>query len=266
MQIDWFTLAAQIVNFLILLYLLKRFLYQPILNTMDQREQSIADRLKEAEQKRAEAEQEAASYHRQQQELQEQRQQKMAEIQQDVEAQRKKLFEAAKQEIQSRKQDWQEALQREQENFLQELRLRVGQQAVEVARHAFKDLADARFEQQVAEKFIARMQTLDVSEKAEISDSIRKSNQNIMIRSTFELPEDLQRRISQELRNQVGGEDHFEPQFETSDDLISGIEMQVSGHRVAWTIRDYLDDLESQITHELERQGEPSKQEDEHGS
>ncbi|NLX99005.1 MAG: hypothetical protein GXY83_22905 [Rhodopirellula sp.] len=34
MPIDWFTVAAQVVNFLILVWLLKRFLYKPILHAI----------------------------------------------------------------------------------------------------------------------------------------------------------------------------------------------------------------------------------------
>jgi F-type H+-transporting ATPase subunit b len=42
MLIDWFTVAAQIVNFLILVWLLKHFLYKPILDAIDAREKRIA--------------------------------------------------------------------------------------------------------------------------------------------------------------------------------------------------------------------------------
>ena len=55
MLIDWFTVAAQAVNFLILVWLLKRFLYKPILGAMDAREQRIASRLRQAETEKAEA-------------------------------------------------------------------------------------------------------------------------------------------------------------------------------------------------------------------
>ena len=48
MLINWFTVAAQVVNFLILLYLLKRFLYRPILGAMEERERRIASAMEEA--------------------------------------------------------------------------------------------------------------------------------------------------------------------------------------------------------------------------
>ena len=62
MLIDWFTVIAQIINFLVLVALLKRFLYGRIIKAMDQREEKIAFRLADAERKRNEAEQEAQAY------------------------------------------------------------------------------------------------------------------------------------------------------------------------------------------------------------
>ena len=38
MLIDWFTICAQALNFLILVWLMKRFLYKPILHAIDERE------------------------------------------------------------------------------------------------------------------------------------------------------------------------------------------------------------------------------------
>ena len=52
MLIDWFTIGAQALNFLILVWLLKHFLYQPILNAIDEREKRIAKELADAVAKR----------------------------------------------------------------------------------------------------------------------------------------------------------------------------------------------------------------------
>ena len=58
MLIDWFTVAAQVINFLILVWLLKRFLYKPILRDIDAREQRIEAQLADADATKAEAQQE----------------------------------------------------------------------------------------------------------------------------------------------------------------------------------------------------------------
>ena len=51
MSVNWFTVAAQVVNFLILVWLLHRFLYGPIIAAMDRRERRIAERLQDAQRK-----------------------------------------------------------------------------------------------------------------------------------------------------------------------------------------------------------------------
>ena len=55
MLIDWFTVGAQALNFVILVWLMKRFLYKPILGAIDAREIRIARELANADTKEAEA-------------------------------------------------------------------------------------------------------------------------------------------------------------------------------------------------------------------
>ena len=47
MDVDWITVAAQIANFLVLVWLLKRFLYGPVILAMDERDARIAGELRE---------------------------------------------------------------------------------------------------------------------------------------------------------------------------------------------------------------------------
>jgi len=52
MHIDWFVFFAQIVNFLLLVWLLKKFLYGRIINAIDTREAKIKATFEEAEKSR----------------------------------------------------------------------------------------------------------------------------------------------------------------------------------------------------------------------
>lgn len=265
MQIDWFTVVAQIVNFLILLYLLKRFLYGPIVETMDRREQEIANRLQEAEEKRSEAEQQQERYRRQRQELEQERDEKLAAVQDQVEARRSELLEEAHQEVDRKKQDWQAALQREQDAFVRELSQQVGRQAGTIARRALHDLAGVQIERRMADLFVARLKELEPAERTEIAESIQRSGQGIVIRSTYDLPQETEQRIAEALKTQVLGDKDLDARFETSPELISGIEMQVDGYQVAWTIEGYLAGLEEQIRQLVEQRSRQAR-EGEHGS
>ena len=55
MLIDWFTVGAQALNFLVLVWVLKHFLYKPILDAIAAREKGIAAKLADADAKTKEA-------------------------------------------------------------------------------------------------------------------------------------------------------------------------------------------------------------------
>ena len=73
MLIDWFTIGAQVLNFLILVWVMKRFLYKPILVAIDKREARIAAELADADAKKAEAQQESETFKRKNDEFDRQR-------------------------------------------------------------------------------------------------------------------------------------------------------------------------------------------------
>ena len=48
MELDWTTFLLEVINFLILVWLLKRFLYQPVLEVIGKRRQKIQAELLQA--------------------------------------------------------------------------------------------------------------------------------------------------------------------------------------------------------------------------
>jgi F-type H+-transporting ATPase subunit b len=87
--IDWFTVGAQIVNFLVLIALLKYFLYGRIIKAIDEREKKIASRLEDAEQKKKEAEQEGEAYRTKNQELDAMGERIVAQVREEAETHRR---------------------------------------------------------------------------------------------------------------------------------------------------------------------------------
>lgn len=263
MQLDWFTLVAQVVNFLILLYLLKRFLYGPIVEAMEQRDQKIKARLQEAQEKRSQAEEQAEQYQQQRQELEAMRTERMTDLKREIEQRRKELLHQAQAEIQEQKKDWQTALQQEQDAFLQDLYQQLGDEATEIARRALKDLADLEVEQRVAALFYKHLQELDPDHKSDIGNALRSSKDKAVIRSAFELRQKTQQSLIQQVQEQLLDGDAFDPDFQTSPELISGIELKVDGYQVSWNMHDYLIGLRSRVRQSIRQEiGEPQESED----
>jgi F-type H+-transporting ATPase subunit b len=253
-QISWFTLGAQIVNFLILLFLLQRFLYGPIVKAMEDRETLIASRLEDAEEKRGEAEKEAERYRQQQQELKLEEERISARAEKEVAEQRKKLLEKVRAEAEDTEKHWHEAIQEERDRFLRDLRERASEQVVDMLRQALLDLADADLEQQMVDVFTERLGELGGPDKQDVAESIQKSGGRVVIRSAFSIPEEARKTLVEIVVDRILDGSEVQVRFEVSPDIICGIELQADGRLVAWSIEDYLDSVEEHVRQTLEQE------------
>ncbi|MDJ0737783.1 MAG: F0F1 ATP synthase subunit B [Nostocaceae cyanobacterium] len=248
MEIDLFTFIAQIVNFLILVVLLLRFLYRPIVQAMDRREETIRDRLLEADAKRQTAQQEAERYQQMQQELKQRQQQMLAEVKAEVEKERAVLMQQIREEVEATRSVWQTTISRQQDAFLRELRYRATLQIKTVIRRVLRDIADVNLEKQIIETFITRIQNLSADERQQLSTAIASQNHNsgVAIYSAFEIPPDSRQKIIQVLRDHLLKD--VELQFETTPHLICGIELRATGQKLAWSLENYLDTFEENLS------------------
>jgi F-type H+-transporting ATPase subunit b len=252
MLIDWFTVAVQIVNFLILVFLLKYFLYGRIIKAMDEREQRIAARLHEAEHQQQEAEAEAASYQQKQQALESKRAELLAQAREDADTQRQELLATARQEVESMQARWHKAVRDEKDAFLRNLRQRASQQTLAMARRTLMDLAHADLEQQMMAAFVEQLQTLDADVWEALAKSQQDSQQPLVVHSAFEVPPAARQQLRHLLQERLG--ETVTVRFETAPEVICGIELQTDGRKIAWSLEHYLEALEESLATAFEEE------------
>lgn len=251
MLIDWFTVAAQVVNFLILVFLLKHFLYDRILQAMDKREERIQNRLDEARTKKEEASQEAESLRRERSELEVKRTDMVAAAKEEAERERKRLVQEGRDRVASMRRDWQASLDREKEAFTRELRRRAGREVYAVCRKALRDLADARVEERMVQVLLERLAGLNDEERDAMARAARENGNRVRVRSGFDMPSGLKEKLTREIHEHWGGE--VEVVYETDGDMGPQIEMGMSGRKLSWGFDDYLDELEERTRAALEQ-------------
>src|SRR5471032_1139093 len=96
MLIDWFTVGAQALNFLILVWLMRRFLYRPILNAIDAREKKIAAELADAAAKKLEAQKDRDEFQKKNMDFDQQRAALLAKATDDAKAEGRRLLDEAR--------------------------------------------------------------------------------------------------------------------------------------------------------------------------
>ncbi len=252
MHIDWFVFLAQIFNFLLLMYLLKRFLYGRIIKAMDDREAKIAARFAEAEELKVKANEEAELYEKRNQMLNEKKDVMLNEATMAADAKRKELMEKVRVEVEQVKTRWQDMLAREQDAFLYDLRQRAAKQLYATARKALSDLADADLEGRIVDEFIRRIKSLDAEKSLQMRQAIRGSGNRVTIQSAFGIPETRQSQIEEVLKNQITN--GFTIRYQREPDIVSGIELRVNGHKIAWSLNEYLETLVESLTETLQRE------------
>jgi F-type H+-transporting ATPase subunit b len=243
MLIDWFTVAAQALNFLILVWLMKRFLYKPVLNAIDAREKGIAAELANADTKKAEAQKEHDEFRQKNMEFDQQRAGLMSEATGEAQAEGQRLLEDAQQAAETASSKRREALRAEERNLHQAISRRTQREVFAIARKALTDLATVSLEERLSEVFTRRLREMDGKPKAALGDALKTASDPSVVRSTFDLPADQRTAIQNALNETFSAAVRI--RFETAPDLIGGIELTANGQKVAWSIGDYLASMES---------------------
>ena len=252
MLIDWFTVGAQALNFVILAWLMKRFLYKPILTAIDAREKRIASELAAAGRKKIEAQQERAEFQKKNDDFDKQRDALLEKAAGDASAERGKLMEAARQSANALTATRRDDLAREATALAQSVRQRAQVEVFAIARRTLADLAGAGLEAGACQVFIGRLHGLEGQPRNDLAAALAGTHDGVLVRSAFELPSAQRLAIHTAIADDFGVE--LELRYETAPALVSGIELVAQGRKVAWTISDYLASLEQGVSDVLKAQ------------
>jgi F-type H+-transporting ATPase subunit b len=250
MLIDWFTVGAQALNFIILVWLLKRFLYQPILNAIDAREQRISAQLADAQAKKAEASAEREQFQRKNEALEQQRAILLSKATEEANAERQRLIGEARAAAEALSVKRQAALRDDAANLSHAIRCRTQQEVFAIARKALSDLATSGLEERICEVFARRLGILDGKTKQDLAVALKTSAEPALVRSALELPAAQRAALQSALDETFAAEVPL--RFEVAPQLVSGIEFVVGGQKIAWSISDYLASMEKGVGEFLE--------------
>ena len=237
MSIDWITVAAQIANFLVLLWLLKRFLYRPILDGIDAREREIAERMSEATHIRESAQATEKDYQAQIASLRQGREGLIEESRQAAKAERDALLAEARAQITAERQEREKQRAEEVLRYSRELHDTGAQALLSLTRKALSDLSDETLEQRIVSQAAAK--------SAELSEQLKQAaggHTNAKITTQYPLPQDLQDKLVAEFEQQAlpncGLTFHVDPE------QSPGLSLRLGGAQLGWTVDSYMNGLD----------------------
>lgn len=248
MLINWFTVAAQIVNFLVLVALLKKFLWGRFVAAIDEREKRIAARLTDAENKNKEADllkQEAraavATVRQKHDEI-------ILAAQHEAEQERSAMIQRARDEVRGFETRWHEDVEREQAAFLNALKSRAAAEMFSVIRRALEDLACSSVQECATRTFVQKLKQL---EAPALRDLVGKQ---LTVLSAQPVPDADQHQIRAALEERLGAPVPL--QFQRAITMPWGIELRGNGRRIGWTPDSYIESLEENLKEALEHRAD----------
>lgn len=244
MNIDWFTVVAQILNFLILVWLMKKFLYLPVLKAIDERESKITSQLNDAAARKEEAERSKEEFRKKNEDFENQRIALLNKAEEEAKKEQLRLLNGARQEAVQLRQKLQEDLKEEQQRLNREVSYRIQKEVFDLSRKVLNDLASVNMEQQIVEVFVKRLEEMNESEVGKIITAFKLSDVPALVKTSFAVPSKEKEAIEAALRK-------IYPQgklkYEVVEAQMVGIELIVNGIKIGWSVEDYLSLIEQHL-------------------
>lgn len=242
MAIDWFTVAAQIVNFLILVWLLKKLLFRPIMNAMERRELGISGRLRQAHEQMAEAEVLQEQYRKQLQQLQVEKDGILAQAREEAEREKTVMLQRLNDEVQHKKAQFEEEIWQQQQELGVQISLALAEKTLLLSDRLLTQLADQTLEQRIIEHFLGHLETLPQTERTRIKQALEQHGASVF--TALPANEATRQKLQQWFNDFAPG---CRLTINQRDSLICGIALEAGGRSWEWTIERYLGELETEL-------------------
>ncbi len=239
MLIDWWTVGAQLLNFVILLVALRYLLFDRIVSAMDEREERIASRERRAAEAEEEAEEAARRHEEVTARLEREKGEVLAEARREADGRRQELLEEARTEVEEREDRWRRSLRDRQERLVEHLARTAGEQAIDVARRALTDLGDVDLEERVLDRFVNRLDRLGDDERQPMAEALSEADV-VEVRTAFEVPDAARKGLADALA-ELATDGIGELRWDRDPQLVTGVLVEAGARTVGWSVDGYLD-------------------------
>jgi F-type H+-transporting ATPase subunit b len=236
-ELDWTTFLLEVINFLILVWVLKRFLYQPILNVIEKRRQKI-----EADMDQAAAGQEEAKALKNQYETrlvdwEQEKRGAFDALEQQLAQERSNKLRQCDDELEQHRLKHKARDQQQQTMWRSQAEVKALRLGSAFAARLLTGLTGPELDMRLQQLFIEQLALLPEDSLRQLREGWQDSDSSVDVLSAMPLDSARQRAIRQALELKLGASDgHW--QFIQDESLIAGLRVSIGG----WTLDANLHD------------------------
>lgn len=238
MELDWTTFLLEIVNFLILVWILKRFLYKPVMTMIDQRRASIQKKVDEASALHTEAESLKSRYQERLTQWEEEKNNLRNTLHKEIETERKQLMEQLGKSLEDEKKKAQILIERRaNEEFINKEKLAI-QQGTLFCSRLLARLAGPELENAIVQLFLEELDNLSTEQQRLLKTACKNETTPARIFSAYELSIANREHIENALHRAIAR--GIQVEYRQDASLISGLRIQIGSRYLGANLRDEL--------------------------
>jgi F-type H+-transporting ATPase subunit b len=238
LELNWSTFLLEILNFLVLVWILKRFLYQPVLDVIARRRAAIENKLAEAEQLHTDADALKDQYENRLSSWQQERQQEMDKLRHEIEASRLQQLGDLKQELAQEEEKMRVAGSRKEKQLLREIEQRALHQGAEFASRLLAEAAGPELENRLFDLLLDGLSTMPADQISVLDSNWGESPESILVSSAYALADD-KRHLLEDILTRVTGLS-VPVHYEQDTELLSGLNIAIGAWVLQLNVRDEL--------------------------
>ncbi|HVA76908.1 MAG TPA: F0F1 ATP synthase subunit B [Candidatus Binataceae bacterium] len=247
MSFSWTTFALQAVNFLVLVWLLKRFLFKPVAAIIAQRKDEISRALADAESLRQRAEQARKDFESRQAEIEAGRQEIIDRARAQIGDERARMIEDARADIEKLKAAARTRVDEERETAAREVFARSIQIAVRLAQRLLEQFSAPRLEELFLDRVLDHLDHLSAAERTALLGEFGRDGARLLVTTAHPLSSDAESKWRATLGERLGARAQIA--FATDKELIAGAELGFPHAILRFSWRDTLADAQRDLNH-----------------
>ena len=241
MELNWSTFVLEIINFLVLVWILKRFFYRPVLEVIARRRAGIEQTLAESRQLQTDAEALQTQYQERLADWEQERQRAREQLADEIEAERTRRLATLQSQLEQEQEKARVAEARRQADAVHKAEETALMQAAGFASRLLEPLAGPELEQRLLDLMLEQLSRLSDERIAALRNSCGRTAETIMVSSAWPLSETRRERLRQALTATMGSS--LPLRFEQDSALLAGLRISIGAWQLSANLQDELKSL-----------------------
>jgi len=251
-NINWSTLLFQILNFAIMVFILSRVFFKPVIRILDQRSERVTQALQEAEEREQKAAEAQKEYERTLADAQEQVLVMQQQAQEELLQTKQEVLAEARVQVQAMQETTERDLEQARRDAITEHRRELGHLTIELSGRLMRQAGGVALQEATLQEFLDRLGRLDPEEYRQATSVDEATKLHVQVVSAQAL--ETEHRTALEARTAKLLEREIEVRYRTDPSLIAGATMRFGGIVIDGSLAGQLQTLNERYLADMERE------------